>query len=211
MLGALFVKHYAENVRKYVVMYGVTIAVPILFAILTQRSEVSHAMLLSMLVIDIFVIMHISMNELRDRRSALIANTLPVSVTERYAFIFINTTVVFLACFACLGFAVKAAVDAVYAPMIDFSDLFLRDDHIWASLCGTHAAAMLINAVARRRLITAYVAALVIVLVIQYIIVRAAGYDMGDGEDLKAYFNMVSAPLFWIGSFILLVRKQVNW
>lgn len=211
MLGALFVKHYAENIRKYAVMYGVAVAVPILFAILTRRSEVSHAMLLSMLVIEVFVIMHISMNELRDRRSALIANTLPVSVTERYVFIFINTTVVYLACFALLGFAVKAAVDAAYAPMIDFSSLFLRDDHIWASLCGTHAVAMLINAVARRRLITVYVAALVIMLVIQFVIVRVAGYEMGESEDLKAYFNMVSAPLFWIGSFVLLVRKQVNW
>lgn len=211
MLGALFVKHYAENTRKYAAMYGVTVAVPIIFGLLTRRSEVSQGMLISMLVLDIFVIMHISMNELRDRRSAVIVNTLPVSIVERYAFIFINTTLVFLACFAVLGFATKAIVDAMYAPMIDFSEMFLRNDRLWISLAGSHATAMIINAVARRRLILTYVAAFVISIAVQYAVARLGGYDVTAVDDLKMNLNMVMVPLFWAASFILLYRKQVNW
>lgn len=210
MLGALLVKHYTENVRKYVAMYGMSMAVPILFGVLTRQSEVAHAMIITVLIVDVFVVMHISMNELRDRRSAIISNTLPVSVTERYAFIFLNTTVVFAACFLVSAFLSKAVIDALYPPMLDFASLFVNEDRLLVSLCGTHAAAMLINAVARRRLIMTYIAAFLISIVCQYAIVRM-GSDMGSVNDLKMYGNLVLAPLFWIGSFILLGRKQINW
>lgn len=41
--------------------------------------------------------------------------------------------------------------------------------------------------------------------------VRMAGDDMLSVIDFKLYGNLVLAPLFWIGSFILLGRKQINW
>ncbi|MDE6861462.1 MAG: hypothetical protein K2J31_01795 [Alistipes sp.] len=212
MLGALLVKHYTENARKYAAMYGVSIAVPILFGVLTRQSEVAHAMILTMLIIDIFIVMHISMNELRDRRSAVISNTLPVSITERYVFIFINTTVVFMACFVVSALLSKAVIDAMYPPYVDFiMQRYLTDDHLLSSLCSTHAAAMIINAFARRRLIMTYIAAFLISIVCQYAIVRLGGDHMADINDLKMYANMVMAPLFWIGSFVLLRRKQINW
>lgn len=211
MLGALFVKHYTENIRKYIVMYGVSIAVPILFGLLTRRSEVAHAMTVTVLIVDVFVVMHISMNELRDRKSAIVSNTLPVSVTERYAFIFLNTTLIFALCFFAAEQLSMAVIDAMYPPALDVSRLFRSDDSFWAGICGTHAAAMLINAVARRRLIVTYIAAFFISIVGQYAMVRMAGDDMLSVIDMKLYGNLVLAPLFWIGSFILLGRKQINW
>lgn len=211
MLGALFVKHYTENIRKYIVMYGVSIAVPILFGLLARRSEVAHAMAITVLIIDVFVVMHISMNELRDRGSAIVSNMLPVSVTERYAFIFLNTTLIFALCFFAAEQLSMAVIDAIYPPAFDMSRLFPSGSNFWANLCGTHAAAMLINAVARRRLIVTYIAAFLISIVCQYAMVCMAGDDMLAFNDLKMYGNLVLAPLFWVGSFLLLRRKQINW
>lgn len=211
MLGALFVKHYTENVRKYVFMYGATIAVPILFGILTRRGDVSYAMIVSMLILCMFVVMHISMNGLRDKRSAVISNMLPVTVAERYAFIFLNTTVVFMTCFTLLGYVTKVVVDAMYTHMIDFEDMFFSSNEIWITLLGVHATAMIINAVARRSLIAVYAAAFVISVVTQYSVAHISDGNVILFHDLKLYINMVMVPLFWAVSFVLLKRKQINW
>ena len=72
-VAALFAKHYAENYPKYLAVYGITVAVPMLFGFITRSGEVTHGMLVSMLILDIFVGMHLTMNSLRDHRRAVIA------------------------------------------------------------------------------------------------------------------------------------------
>lgn len=211
MLGALFVKHYAENFRKYWFIYGATIAAPILCGVLKNRGDASYAMIVLMLLIGVFAVMHISMNDLRSRRSAIISNTLPVSVVERYAFIFLNTTVVYLVCFTPMAYVSKVIVDSMYPHIIDFSDMYFSNDKIWVSLLGMHATAMIVNAVARRSLIAVYAAAFIISMAKQYLTEDISNDNMIRFDDLKLYINMVMAPLLWALSFVMLKRKQINW
>ncbi len=211
ILGALFVKHYTENFRKYLFLYGATIAAPMLFGALTHMGDSSYAMIVLMNIIGTFAVMHISMNELRSRRSAIISNTLPASVVERYAFIFINTTVVFLACFALTAYVSKVIVDSMFIHMIDFSDMYLSNDKYWVNLLGVHATAMIINAVARRSLIAVYAAAIIISAAKQYLTEYISEENMMLFDDVKLYINMVMVPLLWALSFVALKRKQIKW
>ncbi len=216
-VAALFAKHYAENYPKYLAVYGITVAVPMLFGFITRSGEVTHGMLVSMLILDIFVGMHLTMNPLRDHRRAVIDNMLPVTAAERYAFILLNTTFGLVIWFVAASLLTISVIDAIYPPVLSFGRHMLQNESVWLSLLGTHAVALMINAVARRRLVMTYIAAFVLMLTVQFLMVRILGTwnDRGaspyDLITVKKWSNVLLTIVSWTGSYFILRRKQINW
>lgn len=216
-VASLFVKHYAENFPKYLALYGITAAVPMLFGFITRSGEITHGMLASMLMLDIFVGMHLSMNALRDHRRAVIDNMLPVTSAERYAFILLNTTLGLVVWFVLAALLTMSVIDAIYPPVITFGRHMLQNENVLLSLLGTHAIALIINAVARRRLVMTYIAAFAVVMTVQFLMVRIL-VNFSDGfvpsyeiMTVKMWGNVVLTAVSWIGSYFILRRKQINW
>lgn len=208
-VGAIFVKHYAENYVKYLAMYGMSIAIPMIFGFISKNGDITRSMLITMMVIDIFVIVHLSVNPLRERRRAVIENTLPVTLAERYAFVMINTIAVFAACFAVTALICTCIIDSLYPPIFDLTGVLLRKGHLCLGMCCTHAVALMINALARRRLILAYAAAFFATLLVQFIIMRAAGLSCID--EAKMYANIAVAVILWPAAYFVLRSKQIKW
>ena len=203
-VAALFAKHYAENYPKYLAVYGITVAVPMLFGFITRSGEVTHGMLVSML-------------SLRDHRRAVIDNMLPVTAAERYAFILLNTTLGLVIWFVAASLLTTSVIDAIYPPVLSFGRHMLQNESVWLSLLGTHAVALMINAVARRRLVMTYIAAFALMLTVQFLMVRILGTwnDRGaspyDLITVKKWSNVLLTIVSWTGSYFILRRKQINW
>ena len=75
----------------------------------------------------------------------------------------------------------------------------------------------MINAVARRRLVMTYIAAFVLMLTVQFLMVRILGTwnDRGaspyDLITVKKWSNVLLTIVSWTGSYFILRRKQINW
>lgn len=107
--------------------------------------------------------------------------------------------------------------DAIYPPVLSFGRHMLQNESVWLSLLGTHAVALMINAVARRRLVMTYIAAFVLMLTVQFLMVRILGTwnDRGaspyDLITVKKWSNVLLTIVSWTGSYFILRRKQINW
>ena len=106
----LAVKHYTEHRSAYMLLYGMMIFVPLLFAMLARNASVAASMSMAVYLCGAFVVPFVTMKELRAGDTKIMANTLPVSAAERMTFVALNTSIVYtLLETLCAGIAVAVA------------------------------------------------------------------------------------------------------
>lgn len=214
-VGWLLRKHYAENMNKYRAMAIGVFGLPLLMTLMSHASESSVSMFSTVAMFSIFYVVHLSIAELRQREKLSLSNTLPVSNAERYAFILLNTTLVLAVWFTVVYGASLWVATTLYPPVFSqLVELTLGNHYVYVGFVGTHAIALLINLAARRRIILPYLAALVVVVAVQYLISKYVpdGVNMSDALrlDVRMWCNVVAAVVAWPLGYVMLKRRQIK-
>lgn len=205
----LFVKHYTENRNKYLMLLLGTFALPVLMTLITKTSETGISMCLTVALFDIFYVAMLSTGDLRRRQSLVVANTLPVSVAERYAFILLNTTVVLAAWFVAVYAAAVSVSISIYKPIFPyFETLIFKNHYLYIGLLGTQGVALLISLAIRRRVFLPYVLAAIITIFVQYLISKYA--SPADVQDVKMWVNIAVTAVAWVAGYFMLRYRQLK-
>ena len=220
----LAVKHYTEHRSAYMLLYGMMIFVPLLFAMLARSASVAASMSMAVCLCGAFVVPFVTMKELRASDTKIMANTLPVSAAERMTFVALNTSIVYtLMETLCAGIAVAAAacVDSRGELMTDLSHLWHTYNGHWEIMILVwivSSSNVVINTLARKRIGAAYVCAFVAVMLAIWGLERMAEAGMmiriewSERLDTiaKTIYCITPAGLYGI-SYLLLRRRQVKW
>lgn len=220
----LAVKHYTEHRSAYMLLYGMMIFVPLLFAMLARSASVAASMSMAVCLCGAFVVPFVTMKELRASDTKIMANTLPVSAAERMTFVALNTSIVYtLMETLCAGIAVAAAacVDSRGELMTDLSHLWHTYNGHWEIMSLVwivSSSNVVINTLARKRIVAAYVCAFVAVMLAIWGLERMAEAGMmiriewSERLDTiaKTIYCITPAGLYGI-SYLLLRRRQVKW
>lgn len=220
----LAVKHYTEHRSAYMLLYGMMIFVPLLFAMLARNASVAASMSMAVCLCGAFVVPFVTMKELRAGDTKIMANTLPVSAAERMTFVALNTSIVYtLLETLCAGIAVAAAacVDSRGELMTDLSHLWHTYNGHWEIMILVwivSSSNVVINTLARKRIVAAYVCAFVAVMLAIWGLERMAEAGMmiriewSERLDTiaKTIYCITPAVLYGI-SYLLLRRRQVKW
>lgn len=220
----LAVKHYTEHRSAYMLLYGMMIFVPLLFAMLARSASVAASMSMAVCLCGAFVVPFVTMKELRASDTKIMANTLPVSAAERMAFVALNTSIVYtLLETLCAGIAVAAAacVDSRGELISDLSHLWHTYNGHWEIMILVwivSSSNVVVNTLARKRIVAAYVCAFVAVMLAIWGLERMAEAGMmiriewSERLDTiaKTIYCITPAVLYGI-SYLLLRRRQVKW
>ncbi len=220
----LAVKHYTEHRSAYMLLYGMMIFVPLLFAMLARSASVAASMSMAVCLCGAFVVPFVTMKELRASDTKIMANTLPVSAAERMTFVALNTSIVYtLMETLCAGIAVAAAacVDSRGELMTDLSHLWHTYNGHWEIMILVwivSSSNVVINTLARKRIVAAYVCAFVAVMLAIWGLERMAEAGMmiriewSERLDTiaKTIYCITPAGLYGI-SYLLLRRRQIKW
>ncbi len=220
----LAVKHYTEHRSAYMLLYGMMIFVPLLFAMLARSASVAASMSMAVCLCGAFVVPFVTMKELRAGDTKIMANTLPCSAAERMTFVALNTSIVYtLMETLCGGIAVAAAacVDSRGELMTDLSHLWHTYNGHWEIMILVwivSSSNVVINTLARKRIVAAYVCAFVAVMLAIWGLERMAEAGMmiriewSERLDTiaKTIYCITPAGLYGI-SYLLLRRRQVKW
>lgn len=205
----LFVKHYTENRNTYLMLLLGSFALPILMTLISKASEPGISICLTVALFDIFYVATLSTRDLRRRQSYVTANTLPVSVAERYTFILLNTTVVFAVWFVAVYAAAVAVCTSIYQPIFPYLEtLIFKNHYLYIGLLGTQGVALLICLVIRRRLLWPYATAAVITIAVQYLISKCAA--PADVQEVKMWVNIAVTAVSWIVGYFMLRYRQLK-
>lgn len=220
----LAVKHYTEHRSAYMLLYGMMIFVPLLFAMLARNASVAASMSMAVYLCGAFVVPFVTMKELRAGDTKIMANTLPVSAAERMTFVALNTSIVYtLLETLCAGIAVAVAacVDSRGELIPDLSHLWHTYNGHWEIMILVwivSSSNVVVNTLARKRIVAAYVCAFVAVMLAIWGLARMAESGMliriewSERLDTiaKTIYCITPAVLYGI-SYLLLRRRQVKW
>jgi hypothetical protein len=206
----LFRKHYAENVKFYLLLALQAFGVPLLLATLSRSAVNAATISMSLLCLVILLTVHISVKNMRSRYTYAIENTLPVSVGVRYGFIMLNSTVVTL-----LGFL------ALYLPSLALScwmfpidecfewvleNAFFSNYRALINILSIHALILIVNVLVRKRPLLGYALAALFMLAVSALVTSYVSLDMRDA--VMMFINITIIAISWIGCYFLLRKFQ---
>lgn len=208
---SLFCKHYVENWPKYLGAALLAFVMPIVFAYMSDEATAAVTAGSRLIIVYFAYVIYISIRELRNRYTYIMATTLPVTTAERYGFILLNSTVVLFAWYVvCLIVAVKLSLPLF--PMNEDFMWVLEKEHLLANinyiigLIGTHAGLLMVNLVPTKRLIVNYFVALLIVVAYQWMLSKYV--DVVDRESFKLWSNIVVTLVSWTVGYFLVRKYQ---
>ena len=207
----LFKKHYAEHKNTYISLMLALFGIPLLFAYLSKSSVTVATLYVTMILVSMAVVLHISTVGLRARYSYIMANTLPVSTAVNYGFILLNSIVVAFAMVALCYFPVLAIAKAIYPPMPEFDwayDVFFGNGRTYLGILATHGALLIVNLVGKKRLFLAYLIALLLVIFVQVVMSEYIAVEWR--ENAKLIGNILLIFVAWIGGYFILRNYQIK-
>ena len=206
----LFKKHYTEHKNTYVSLMLALFGIPLLFAYLSKSSVTVATLYVTMILVSMAVVLHVSTVGLRARHSYIMANTLPVSTAVNYGFILLNSVVVAFAMVALCYFPVLATAKAIYPPMPEFDwtyDVFFGNGRTHLGVLATHGALLIVNLVGKKRLFLAYLIALLLVIFVQVLMSEYIAVEWR--ENAKLIGNILLIFVAWIGGYFILRNYQI--
>lgn len=207
----LFKKHYAEHKNTYISLMLALFGIPLLFAYLSKSSVTVATLYVTMILVSMAVVLHISTVGLRARHSYIMANTLPVSTAVNYGFILLNSVVVAFVLVAVCYFPVLAFAKAIYPPMPEFDwayDVFFGNGRTYLGVLATHGALLIVNLVGKKRLFLAYLIALLLAIFVQILMSEYIAVEWR--ENAKLIGNILLIFVAWIGGYFILRNYQIK-
>lgn len=206
----LFRKHYAENLRFYLLLALQVFGVPLVLAILSRSAVNAVTISMSLLCLVMLLTVHISVKNMRSRYTYAIENTLPVSVGVRYGFIMLNSTVVML-----LGFSIfylpSLALSCWMFPIDEsfewvLQNAFFSNYRALVNIFSIHALILVVNVLVRKRPLLGYALAALFMLAVSALVTSSVPLDKRDA--VMMCINITIIAISWIGCYFLLRKFQ---
>lgn len=207
----LFRKHYVENWPKYLGAALLAFVMPLAFAYIFDDATAAITASSRLITVYIAYVIYISIRELRNRYTYILATTLPVTAAERYGFIMLNSTVVLYAWYLVCHIATVELSLALFTVDEEFV-WALNEEHLLASfsyimvLICDHAVLLAVHLVPTKRLIINYFAALLAVVAYEWIVSKFV--DVADRESFRLWLNIIITIVSWTWCYTLVRKYQ---
>ncbi|MBQ6613575.1 MAG: ABC-2 transporter permease [Alistipes sp.] len=207
----LFKKHYIERKNTYISLMLALFGIPLLFAFMSKNSVTVATLYVTMILVSMAVVLHVSTVELRNSHSYIIAHTLPVSTAVNYGFILLNSVVVAFVMVAICYFPALAIAKAIYPPMPEFDwtyDVFFGNGRTYLGILATHGVLLIVNLVGKKRIFLTYLVALLLAMAVQLMINEYIAVEWR--ENAKLIGNILLIFVAWIGGYFILRNYQIR-
>ncbi|MBR4951610.1 MAG: hypothetical protein IKY56_01285 [Alistipes sp.] len=207
----LFKKHYVEHKNTYISLMLAIFGIPLLYVYLSKSSVVVAGLYVTMILVSMAVILHVSTVGFRARHSFVMANTLPISTAVNYAFILLNSVIVAFVLVAVCYFPALAIAKAIYPPMPEFAwtfDVFFNNARTYMGILATHGVLLIVNLVGKKRIFLTYLVALLLAMVVQLLINKYIAVEWR--ESAKLIGNILLIFVAWIGGYFILRNYQIK-
>lgn len=207
----LFRKHYAEHRYAYISLMLALFGIPLLYAFMSKNSVTVATLYVTMILVSVAVVLHVSTVGLRARRDFILTNTLPVSTATNYSFILLNSVVVAFALVAVCYFPALAIAKAIYPPMPEFDwayDVFFGNYRTYLGILATHGVLLVVNLVGKKRIFLTYLVALLLAMAVQFMINEYVAVEWR--ENVKLVGNILLIFVAWIGGYFILRNYQIK-
>ena len=206
----LFKKHYVEHKNTYISLMLAIFGIPLLYVYLSKSSVAVAGLYVTMILVSMAVILHVSTVGLRARHSFVMANTLPVSTAVNYLFILLNSVAVAFVLVVVCYFPALALAKAIYPPMPEFAwtfDVFFNA-RTYMGILATHGVLLIVNLVGKKRIFLTYLVALLLAMVVQLLINKYIAVEWR--ESAKLIGNILLIFVAWIGGYFILRNYQIK-
>ena len=207
----LFKKHYVEHKNTYISLALALFGIPLLFAYLSKSSVTVATLYVTMILVSMAVVLHLSTVGLRARRSFIMTNTLPVSTAVNYSFILLNSVVAAFVMVAVCYFPALAISKAFYPPMPEFDwayHVFFDNIRTYMGILATHGVLLMVNLVGKKRLFLTYLIALLLAIFVQILMNECVAVEWR--ENVKLVGNILLIFVAWIGGYFILRNYQIK-
>ena len=207
----LFKKHYVEHKNTYISLMLALFGIPLLYAYMSKNSVTVATLYVTMVLVSMAVVLHVSTVGLRARRDFILTNTLPVSTATNYSFILLNSVVVAFALVAVCYFPALAIAKAIYPPMPEFDwayDVFFGNYRTYLGILATHGVLLIVNLVGKKRIFLTYLVALLLAMAVQFMINEYVAVEWR--ENAKLIGNILLIFVAWIGGYFILRNYQIR-
>ena len=207
----LFKKHYVEHKNTYISLMLAIFGIPLLYAYLSKSSVTVATLYVTMILVSMAVVLHVSTVGFRARHSFVMANTLPVSTAVNYAFILLNSVVVAFVLVVVCYFPALVIAKAIYPPMPEFAwtfDVFFNNTRIYMGILATHGVLLVVNLVGKKRIFLTYLVALLLAIGVQFVISKYIAVEWR--ENAKLVGNILLIFVAWIGGYFILRNYQIK-
>ena len=207
----LFKKHYVEHKNTYISLMLAIFGIPLLYAYLSKSSVTVATLYVTMILVSMAVVLHVSTVGFRARHSFVMANTLPVSTAVNYAFILLNSVVVAFVLVVVCYFPALVIAKAIYPPMPEFAwtfDVFFNNARIYMGILATHGVLLIVNLVGKKRIFLTYLVALLLAIGVQFVISKYIAVEWR--ENAKLVGNILLIFVAWIGGYFILRNYQIK-
>lgn len=207
----LFKKHYVEHKNTYISLMLALFGIPLLFAYMSKNSVTVATLYVTMVLVSMAVVLHVSTVGLRARRDFILTNTLPVSTATNYSFILLNSVVVAFALVAVCYFPALAIAKAIYPPMPEFDwayDVFFGNYRTYLGILATHGVLLIVNLVGKKHIFLTYLVALLLAMAVQFMINEYIAVEWR--ENAKLIGNILLIFVAWIGGYFILRNYQIR-
>lgn len=207
----LFKKHYVEHKNTYISLMLAIFGIPLLYAYLSKSSVTVATLYVTMILVSMAVVLHVSTVGFRARHSFVMANTLPVSTAVNYAFILLNSVVVAFVLVVVCYFPALVIAKAIYPPMPEFAwtfDVFFNNTRIYMGILATHGVLLVVNLVGKKRIFLTYLVALLLAIGVQFVISKHVAVEWR--ENAKLIGNILLIFVAWIGGYFILRNYQIK-
>lgn len=207
----LFKKHYIERKNTYISLMLALFGIPLLFAFMSKNSVTVATLYVTMILVSMAVVLHVSTVELRNRHSYIMAHTLPVSTAVNYGFILLNSVVVAFVMVAICYFPALAIAKAIYPPAPEFDwayDVFFSSGRTYLGILATHGVLLIVNLIGKKRIFLTYLVALLLAMAVQFMISEYIAVEWR--ENAKLIGNILLIFVAWIGGYFILRNYQIR-
>ncbi|MBO5831054.1 MAG: hypothetical protein J6R01_05570 [Alistipes sp.] len=207
----LFRKHYVERKSAYISLMLALFGIPLLYAFMSKNSVTVATLYVTMILVSVAVVLHVSTVGLRTRYSAILANTLPVSTSAYYSFILLNSVVATSVMIGVCYFPALAIAKALYPPMPEFDwayDVFFGNGRTYLGILATHGVLLIVNLVGKKRIFLTYLVALLLAMAVQFMINEYVAVEWR--ENVKLVGNILLIFVAWIGGYFILRNYQIK-
>ena len=221
--------HYVSNMKHYFSMVSAMLLVPVVFGILSRDVEIVTGICAALYLFSGFISSVRTTYAMRDRGTKILECVVPISNEERMTFMFLNIAVVapiVATLVPIVGTLIVAPFDhhsvGLVAKMVDMLKEFYLQWPIYVVVQIIGSASLLLNLVARRNLIIAYIGAFLGTVTALTLIGRAGieiliNSDMTQiemlelNEELSTAIFIALPILFYLCCYWALRRRQMKW
>lgn len=205
------VKHYVEHRNNYLALLLGMFGLPLLLAYMSKGVESAGVMATFVFLLEVLYVTYLSTYAMRTKGKFVLENTLPLTSTERYAFIFINSIVVAPMMFALSYVPSFLIAEWFFPPTYDVNALLVEavvDVGFIVGLFALQSVILITSLLIRKRVFAGYLVLLALIVVCEFM-VDAYVYD--DLRDVFRFIsNIVLIVTCWVSGYFILRSREIK-